>query len=456
MRVRGRVARAVFASLGATAALSALGGPAVAGAGGDEAIGQAQVATTTTTTTSSPEATGGSINARLIDNSSANVKGIEGVRIVVSLKGERIGTGTSDAEGLAVVPVPGPGTYEVRLVESTIPKGVQLTDPDNTRLPDVIVQPGQDKFVIFPFGKGGPAPASAIDRLADLVGAGLRIGLIVAVAATGLSLVFGTTGLINFAHGELLTFGALVAWYLSTPGEGAGITLAIAGVLAVLFGGVLGFGLERGLWRRLRERRTGNISMLVVSIGLALFLRSVFQVIFGASPRAFDQYAAQKSVDLGPLDIQPKGLVSIGICIVILFVVALFLLRTRLGTAVRAVTDDPDLAESSGIDVQRVILASWVTCGMLAAAAGVLLGLNQAVEYDMGFKFLLAMFAVMILGGLGSPFGAMLAGVVLGLAFEVSTYWIPNDLKTAMYLVVMILVLLVRPQGLLGIKERVG
>jgi neutral amino acid transport system permease protein len=86
----------------------------------------------------------------------------------------------------------------------------------------------------------------------------------------------------------------------------------------------------------------------------------------------------------------------------------------------------------------------------------VLLGLNQSVEFDMGFKFLLAMFAVMILGGLGSPFGAMLAGVVLGMAFEVSTYWIANDLKTALYLAVMIVVLLVRPQGLLGIKERVG
>ncbi|MEX0666506.1 MAG: branched-chain amino acid ABC transporter permease [Acidimicrobiia bacterium] len=446
MRIPWRQARTLGAVL-AIGAVAVLAVAAPAAAGDDP---------TATTTTSSPDAEAESINARLIDNSTANVKGIEGVRIVVFQKGERIGTGTSDADGLAVVSLPGPGTYEVRLIASTIPKGVQLTDPDLIRLPSVIVQPGQAKFVIFPFGQGGPAPPSAFDRLVDLAGAGLRIGLIVAVAATGLSLVFGTTGLINFAHGELLTFGALVAWFLSSNTDGAGITLVIAGILAVLIGGGLGLGLELGLWRRLRARRTGNIAMLVVSIGLALFLRSVYQIIFGSRPRAFDQYAAQKSVDLGPLDIQPKGLVSIGICIVILVVVALFLLRTRLGTAVRAVTDDPDLAESSGIDVQRVVLASWIACGMLAAAAGVLLGLNQAVEYDMGFQFLLSIFAVMILGGLGSPFGAMLAGVVLGLAFEVSTYWIPNDLKTAMYLGVMILVLLVRPQGLLGIKERVG
>jgi neutral amino acid transport system permease protein len=447
MRIPWRPVRA----LGATAALGVialglLAGPAFAG----------DTDPAPTTTTSSPETESTSINARLIDNSTANVKGIEGVKITVFSDGKRIGTGTSDADGLAVVEVPGKGTYEVRLDASTIPKGVQLTDPDLIRLPNVIVQEAQAKFVIFPFGEGGPAPPSAFDRIVDLAASGLRIGLIVAVAAVGLSLVFGTTGLINFAHGELLTFGAVVAWFLNSNADGAGITLVIAGVLAVLFGGAFGLGLELGLWRKLRARRTGNISMLVVSIGLALFLRSLFQIVFGSQPRSFEQYAAQKSIDLGPLDIRAKSLVSIGICIVILLVVALFLLRTRMGVAVRAVTDDRDLAESSGIDVQRVVLASWVTCGMLAAAAGVLLGLNQSVEYDMGFQFLLSIFAVMILGGLGSPFGAMLAGVVLGLAFEVSTYWIPNDLKTAMYLAVMIVVLLVRPQGLLGLKERVG
>jgi branched-chain amino acid transport system permease protein len=230
----------------------------------------------------------------------------------------------------------------------------------------------------------------------------------------------------------------------------------IAGALAVLFGGALGGALEVGLWRPLRKRRTGNVALLVVSIGLALFLRSVFQIAFGAAPRSYSQYAVQSSWSIGPLDILPKSAATIAICAAILVVVAVLLLRTRLGTAVRAVTDNTDLAESSGIDVQRVILAVWVSCGALAAAAGVLLGMTQTVEYDMGFKVLLVIFAAMILGGLGSAFGAMVGGALLGLVLEIGTFWIPTDFKNAIALGMLIVVLLFRPQGILGVRERIG
>jgi neutral amino acid transport system permease protein len=229
-----------------------------------------------------------------------------------------------------------------------------------------------------------------------------------------------------------------------------------AGVLGVVFGGLFGGGLERVLWGPLRRRRTGNVALLVVSIGLGLFLRSTYQIVFGSTPKSYEQYAVQKSWAIGPLDILPKGVATILICTVILVVVALLLLKTRLGTAVRAVTDNQDLSESSGIDVQRVILAVWVTCGALAAAAGVLLGMTQTVEYDMGFKVLLVIFAAMILGGLGSAFGAMVGGIILGITLEVSTFWIPTDFKNAIALGVLILALLVRPQGILGVRERVG
>jgi len=397
---------------------------------------------------------GEAINARLFDESGTTQAPVVGVRVVVRKAGTQVGEAVSDAKGIAAVPVPGKGTYEVRLDPKTFPK--KAGAPAQTVLPNVVVQEGRAKFVLFPFGDRGIAEPSAIDRIADLAASGLRQGLIVAVAAVGLSLVFGTTGLINFAHGELLTFGAIMAWYLNSSSDGFGLTLVVAGVVAVLLGGLLGLGLEFGLWRPLRRRRTGNVALLVVSIGLALFMRSVFQVVFGATPKPYEQYAVQRAWHVGPLDILPKGAATIAICAVILIAVALLLLRTRLGTAVRAVTDNPDLAESSGIDVGRVIIATWIACGALAAASGVLLGMNQSVDFDMGFKVLLAIFAVMILGGLGSPFGAMLAGVILGLAFEVSTFWIPTDFKTALYLGVMILVLLVRPQGLLGVKERVG
>ena len=442
---RATTCRRGFATLLlAGGALVALASPAVAGIGGERA---------TQTEDPAPVVEAQTINVRLFHAKGEQLP-IEGVTVVVRQGGETVGQATSDADGLAAVAIPGAGTYEVRIVTSTVRPKDGL--PERTRLTNVVVQEGRSKFVLFPFGDRGTVAPSSLDRIADLAGSGLRFGLIVAVAAVGLSLVYGTTGLINFAHGELLAFGAIVAWYLNSPSDGLGLTLVFAGVLAVLFGGVLGGALEVGLWRPLRRRRSGNVALLVVSIGLALFLRSTFQVIFGSAPRSYSQYAVQSSWEIGPLDILPKSVATIVICAAILVVVALLLLRTRLGTAVRAVTDNSDLAESSGIDVQRVILAVWIACGALAAAAGVLLGMSQTVEYDMGFKVLLVIFAAMILGGLGSAFGAMVGGALLGLVLEIGTFWIPTDFKNAIALGMLIVVLLLRPQGILGVRERIG
>ena len=444
MRVRGETRRRVAASLVLVAlALATLASLAVA-------------ASETPASAQTPAQTGvEAINARLFDRTGGKERPITGVRVVVTRDGAPIGEAVSDADGLAVIPLPGGGTYSVAIDEKTIPKGVGA--PAQTKLPNVVVQPGRPKFVLFPFGNDGQSEPGAIDRLADLFGSGIRVGLVVALAAVGLSLVYSTTGLINFATGELVTFGAIAAWFLNAEGgDGVGLTLLLAGIVATLLGGAFGAGLELGLWRPLRRRRTGNVALIVVSIGLALVLRSVFQIIFGADAKSFAQYSVQQQWHIGPLDIAPKDIASIVICLVLLVGVACFLLFTRLGTAIRAVSDEPDLAESSGIDVQRVILVAWIACGALSAAAGVLLGLTFSVGFDLGFKFLLVIFAAMILGGLGSVFGAMVGGVLLGIVFDVSTYWVPTDFKNAMILGVLIIVLLVRPQGILGSRERVG
>ncbi len=400
-------------------------------------------------------AVGESINARLLNDTGKGTKPVRGVRIVVRQGATKIGEDRSDATGLATIPVPGPGTYQVILDTSTIPKGLALANPDQTRLPNVIVRPGRPAFVVFPFGQGVSGGPGTIDELADLTASGVRFGLIIALSAVGLSLVYGATGLINFAQGELVTFGGIAAYYFNSHGDGLGITLVVAGLLAVIAGGCFGASLDVVLWRPLRRRRSGTVSLIVVSIGLALFLRSAYQVIFGANPRSYDQYAIQRAWHLGPLDILPRDVASIGIALVLLVTVGLLLLRTRLGTAVRAVTDNGDLAESSGIDVQGVIRVVWVACGALTAASGVLLGLTDTVQYDMGFRVLLVTFAAVILGGLGTAFGAMVGGVLLGVVTEVSTYWIPVDFKFALALGVLIVVLLMRPQGILGVRERI-
>lgn len=406
-----------------------------------------------TTPAAGAQAEGPAITGRLAQDG----KPVTGVEITVKRGRTVVGTTMSDATGSWRVPVGNEGTYQVTLDKKTIPRGFTLVDPDRTTLPGVVVQPEGDKFVVFPFGEAGPSGPSDFEELLNLVVNGIKFGLIIALAAVGLSLVFGTTGMINFAHGELVTFGALIAWYVNASGgSGPGVALVFAGLVGVIAGGLLGGGLELGLWRPLRQRRTGNIALIVISIGLALFLRHIYLVIFKGNPRSFEQYATQQQWSLGPLSILPKDALIIVGSIVVLVALGLLLERTKLGTAVRAVTDDPDLAESSGVDVPRIILIVWIVTAALAALGGVLLGTTEAVQWDMGLRILLVMFAAVILGGLGTSFGAIMGGLVIGVISEVSTFWFPTDYKVAFALLVLIIVLLVRPQGILGVRERVA
>jgi neutral amino acid transport system permease protein len=406
-----------------------------------------------TSTGAGAQAEGPAVTGRLVQSG----KPVTGVKITVKRGRAIVGTTTSDATGSWLVPVGKEGTYQVTLDKKTIPRGFTLADPSRITLPDVVVQPESDKFVVFPFGEAGPSGPSDFEELLNLTVNGIKFGLIIALAAVGLSLVFGTTGMINFAHGELVTFGALIAWYVNASGgSGPGVSLVFAGAVGVIAGGLLGGGLELGLWRPLRQRRTGNVALIVISIGLALFLRHIYLVIFKGNPRSFEQFATQQPWSLGPLSILPKDAVIIAVSIVALVALGLLLERTRLGTAVRAVTDDPDLAESSGVDVKRIILTVWIVTAALAALGGVLLGTTESVQWDMGLRILLVMFAAVILGGLGTSFGAIAGGLVIGVISEVSAFWFPTDYKIAFALIVLILVLLVRPQGILGVRERVA
>jgi branched-chain amino acid transport system permease protein len=145
------------------------------------------------------------------------------------------------------------------------------------------------------------------------------------------------------------------------------------------------------------------------------------------------------------------------ICLVALLAVGATLRRSRLGTAVRAVADERDLSSASGIDVERVVLIVWISGAGLAGLGGIMLGLgSEGVQWNMGFRILLPTFAAVILGGLGSPYGAIAGGLVVGVASQVGTYWLPSDLQFAIALAILIIVLLVRPQGIFGVRERIG
>jgi neutral amino acid transport system permease protein len=294
--------------------------------------------------------------------------------------------------------------------------------------------------------------ARALQALID----GIQFGVIIAITAVGLSLIFGTIHLINFAHGELVTIGATFAFFLNVSPAGPGWHLILAAIAAVAFGALLGAGIDRGLWRPLRARGTGLINMFIVTIGLSLLLRHIVLVMYGTRPGSYAQYDIQKAIDLGPAGITPRDLTVTLLSVLTLLGVAALLQRTRVGTAIRAVSESRDLAEASGINVQRVVSVVWMLGGALAALGGVFFGLVEIVTWDMGFKLLLLMFAGVILGGLGSAYGAMVGSLVIGIVAQMSTLWFPVDLQYAWALLTLIIVLLVRPQGILGRRERIG
>ncbi|MGP4049860.1 branched-chain amino acid ABC transporter permease [Streptomyces sp. 2A115] len=305
-------------------------------------------------------------------------------------------------------------------------------------------------------GEEVPAGRGFGTRLLQALLDGVQFGVIIAITAVGLSLVFGTVHLINFAHGEFVTIGATFAFFLNVSPAGPGWHLIPAAIIAVLFGALLGGAVERGMWRPLRARGTGLINLFIVSIGLSLLLRHIILVLYGTRPASFAQYDIQDTFDLGPVGFTPRDLTVTLLSVLVLLGVAALLQRTRIGTAVRAVSVNRDLAEASGIDVQRVVLFVWMLGGALAALGGIFFGLVEIITWDMGFKLLLLMFAGIILGGLGSAYGAMVGSLVIGIVAQVSTLWFPVDLQYAWALLVLIGVLLVRPQGILGRRERVG
>ena len=282
------------------------------------------------------------------------------------------------------------------------------------------------------------------------------------MAALGLSMIFGTTGLTNFAHGELITFGALVAYGVdSLPGTitigGTNVTIAVSIIVAAIASAGFGWLNDRALWRPLRHRGTGLVAMMVVSIGLSIFLRNIYQYVAGASTHQYSQFSSPRPYHLGPILVTPKDI----------FVVALLDASSWSSSSspcsapgsarppARSPTT-PRWPSATGINVDRVISVVWIVGAMLAGLSGVLLGMTQGFDYQLGFKILLLVFAATVLGGLGTAWGAIVGALVIGLFVEVSTLFIPAELKFVGALVVLIVVLLFRPQGLLGKAQRVG
>ncbi|MGC4173909.1 branched-chain amino acid ABC transporter permease [Demequina sp.] len=302
-------------------------------------------------------------------------------------------------------------------------------------------------------GDGEVEAAPGANRFLQTILQGTIYGLLLALASVGLSLIYGTTGLSNFAHGEAVTFGAAVAFVA----VGAGAPLWAAILIAIACGAASGWLQDVVLWKQLRRRGVPTMQQMIVSIGLALILVNMIQIWIG--PDRLRLVSSTSVIHrIGPVQLSTADMVSMAICIAALGAVGFFLQRTRLGRATRAVSDNPALASATGISVNRVIRIVWMLAGALAALAGPLLALyNDTLDFMLGANILLLMFAAVTLGGLGHPFGALVGALVIGIVAQVTTVYAPTpDLKYAAVLAILIITLLVRPQGILGRKERVG
>lgn len=320
--------------------------------------------------------------------------------------------------------------------------------------------------VVDPGEAGGDAPPPGGNRVLQQLTNGIVFGLLLALASVGLSLIYGTTGLSNFAHGEQVSLGALLTYFFVTP-EAVSLPflpwsfslnwpLIPGAIAAILLSAASGWLQDRFIWNPLRRRKVSLVQQMIVSIGLSLAVLNFIQMWFGAERKRLST-SALTSVQLGPVSVSQTTLYSLAISIACLAGVAFFLLRTRIGRATRAVSDNRALASASGIRVDRVIRLVWMLAAGLAAVGGILLALyDNATAFDVGARLLLLMFAAVTLGGLGHPFGALVGSLVIGIAVEMSTLVLGSDLKYGVALGVLVLVLLLRPQGLLGRAERVG
>lgn len=278
----------------------------------------------------------------------------------------------------------------------------------------------------------------------QLIVNGIVLGSIIALAAIGLTMVYGVLNFANFSHADFLALGAYLAFVLNAV---LGLNIVLSFFLAIAISGALGVALDFLVWKPMRRKNADLVSLIIISIGLALIVRNGIIFIWGGSTRNFD-LPVQKGIDVLGTTITYNQLIGLGTAILLMVLVHYFLKHTKIGKAMRAISDDINLARVSGIDADNVIMWMWFVGIGLACAAGVLYGLETTIRPNMGWFLILPMFAAVILGGIGNPYGAMVGGMVIGLSQELSLLVMPPEYKLGVSLGIMIIVLLFKPEGL--------
>ncbi|WP_205314508.1 branched-chain amino acid ABC transporter permease [Nocardioides houyundeii] len=342
------------------------------------------------------------------------------------------------------------GQYEVAIVTDTLPD-----DLDTKGAATVQATLGSTAAAVIEVRTSSYSSERSFgEYLAQSAANGIRLGLLLALASVGLSLIYGTTRLASFSHAEQVTLGGMLAYGLVNV---AGMNLWLGGALTVALCALTGYLQDRVLWQPLRRRGLGLTQLMIVTIGLSLAMQYCFQYFVGARTVRIVQDNPGVAT-LGPITMTYQSFVAMGIAVLVLGGVGFALLRTRVGRATRAVADNPALAAASGIDVDKVIRLVWTVAAGLAGLSGIMYALvTNGIKWDSGMQILLLLFAATTLGGLGTAFGALIGSLIIGLVVELApVFGMPGDFKYATAMLILILLLLVRPQGLLGKAERVG
>ncbi|MFM7189725.1 MAG: branched-chain amino acid ABC transporter permease [Microcystaceae cyanobacterium] len=272
---------------------------------------------------------------------------------------------------------------------------------------------------------------------------GITVGSIIALAAVGLTLTCGILRLSNFAHGDFMTLGAYLTWVANINGVNLWLSMGLGmggTILAMLLS-------EWLLWKPMRDRRASSTTLIIISIGLALFIRNGILLVWGGENQNYQGPVIQAQEFLG-LKLEYNRLLVIGMAIAAMIALHFLLQKTKIGKAMRAVADNVDLARVSGINVEWVVIWTWIITAVLTALGGSMFGLITALKPNMGWFLILPMFASVILGGIGNPYGAIAGGLIIGVAQEISVPWFGPEYKVGVALLLMLGILLIRPQGL--------
>jgi len=273
---------------------------------------------------------------------------------------------------------------------------------------------------------------------------GVVSGLLIALPAIGLSLTYGVLNFPNFAIGAMITLGAYLAYFLNAQ---LGLALVVAAAVASIALALIAVVVAHLVYRPLKT--DDPITLLIASAGVAFVLENLVRFVYGAEVRSFDQPVARPLLWHG-LRLNHEQLIVAVVTVAAMVAVAVILKRTKLGRAMRALSDDAALAQVRGIKTARTVDWTWALAGVLAALAGVLIGLDGTVEPLIGSNYLITVFAAAIVGGIGNPLGAMAGGLVIGVVEELSTLALPTTYRQGVSFLILALVLFMRPQGIAG------